>query len=84
MRAPYVRRDLGYIENLIENNGVTLSASDAELLDILMTVSLSIMLDSYPFFININVISINDQFRHIRTSRKLIHNFKVDDSAYKI
>ena len=34
----YVRRDLGYIENLIENNGVILSASDAELLDILMTV----------------------------------------------
>ena len=34
----YIRRDLGYIDNLIENNGVVLSVSDKELLDILMTV----------------------------------------------
>ena len=34
----YIRRDLGYIDNLIENNGVELRKSDAELLDILMTV----------------------------------------------
>lgn len=34
----YIRRDLGYINNLIENNGVVLSVSDKELLDILMTV----------------------------------------------
>lgn len=34
----YVRRDLGYMNNLIENNNVSLSASDAELLDILTTV----------------------------------------------
>ncbi|MBP5433032.1 transposase, partial [Ruminococcus sp.] len=32
------RRDLGYMENLIENNNIILSASDAELLDILTTV----------------------------------------------
>ena len=31
----YIRRDLGYMENLIENNNIILSASDAELLDIL-------------------------------------------------
>lgn len=29
----YVRRDLGYMENLIENNGVVLSEADAHLLD---------------------------------------------------
>ena len=34
----YIRRDLGYINNLIENNGVVLSVSDKELLDVLMTV----------------------------------------------
>ena len=34
----YVRRDLGYIANLLENNGVVLSESDARLLDILETV----------------------------------------------
>lgn len=34
----YIRRDLGYMENLIENNGVELCISDAELLDILTTV----------------------------------------------
>ena len=34
----YIRRDLGYMENLIENNNVILSASDAEHLDILTTV----------------------------------------------
>lgn len=34
----YIRRDLGYMDNLIENNNVSLSASDAELLDILTTV----------------------------------------------
>ena len=34
----YVRRDLGYIANLLENNGVVLSESDAHLLDILETV----------------------------------------------
>ncbi len=34
----YIRRDLGYINNLIETNGVVLSVSDKELLDVLMTV----------------------------------------------
>ena len=34
----YIRRDLGYMENLLENNNVILSASDTELLDILTTV----------------------------------------------
>ena len=34
----YIRRDLGYMENLIENNNIILSASDAELLDILKKV----------------------------------------------
>lgn len=34
----YIRRDLGYITNLLENNGVVLSESDAHLLDILETV----------------------------------------------
>ena len=34
----YIRRDLGYMDNLIENNSVILSASDAELLNILTTV----------------------------------------------
>ena len=34
----YIRRDLGYINNLIENNGVVLSVSDKELFDILTTV----------------------------------------------
>ena len=34
----YIRRDLGYIANLLENNGVVLSESDAHLLDILETV----------------------------------------------
>ena len=34
----YIRRDLGYITNLLENNGVALSESDAHLLDILETV----------------------------------------------
>ena len=34
----YIRRDLGYMDNLIENNNVILSAPDAELLDILTTV----------------------------------------------
>ena len=31
----YVRRNLGYISNLLENNGVVLSESDAQLLEIL-------------------------------------------------
>ena len=34
----YIRRDLGYISNLLKNNGVVLSESDAYLLDILETV----------------------------------------------
>ena len=34
----YIRRDLGYISNLLENNGVVLSESDVYLLDILETV----------------------------------------------
>ena len=34
----YIRRDLGYIANLLENNGVVLSGSDAHLLDILETI----------------------------------------------
>lgn len=31
----YIRRDLGYITNLLENNGVALSRSDAQMLDTL-------------------------------------------------
>ena len=34
----YIRRNLGYLTNLLENNGVVLSESDAHLLDILETV----------------------------------------------
>ncbi len=34
----YIRRDLGYITNLLENNGVTLSCSDAQMLDTLQTL----------------------------------------------
>ena len=34
----YIRRDLGYIRNLIENNGVALSCSDAQMLDTLQTL----------------------------------------------
>jgi hypothetical protein len=34
----YIRRDLGYIANLLENNGVVLSDSDAQMLDILETL----------------------------------------------
>ena len=34
----YVRRDLGYIENLIENNGIVLAEKDCELLDVIMKV----------------------------------------------
>ena len=34
----YIRRDFGYMDNLIENNGVELSSNDEELLDILKKV----------------------------------------------
>ena len=34
----YIRRDLGYIRNLIENNGVALSCSDAQMLDTLQAL----------------------------------------------
>lgn len=34
----YIRRDLGYITNLLENNGVTLSCSDAQMLDTLQVL----------------------------------------------
>lgn len=34
----YIRRDLGYITNLLENNGVTLSCSDAQMLDTLQAL----------------------------------------------
>ena len=34
----YVRRDLGYIENLIENNGAVLPEKDCELLDVILKV----------------------------------------------
>ena len=34
----YIRRDLGYITNLLENNGVTLSRSDAQMLDTLQAL----------------------------------------------
>lgn len=34
----YIRRDLGYISNLLENNGVILSESDAKMLDVLETL----------------------------------------------
>lgn len=34
----YIRRDLGYITNLLKNNGVTLSCSDAQMLDTLQTL----------------------------------------------
>lgn len=34
----YIRRDLGYITNMLENNGVTLSCSDAQMLDTLQAL----------------------------------------------
>ena len=34
----HIRRDLGYITNLLENNGVTLSCSDAQMLDTLQAL----------------------------------------------
>lgn len=34
----YILRDLGYITNLLENNGVTLSCSDAQMLDTLQAL----------------------------------------------
>ena len=34
----YIRRDLGYIMNLLENNGVALSRSDAQMLDTLQAL----------------------------------------------
>ena len=34
----YIRRDRGYITNLLENNGVTLSCSDAQMLDTLQAL----------------------------------------------
>ncbi len=34
----YIRRDLGYITNLLENNGVALSRSDAQMLDTLQVL----------------------------------------------
>lgn len=34
----YIRRDLGYIRNLLENNGVALTCSDAQMLDTLQTL----------------------------------------------
>lgn len=34
----YIRRDLGYITNLLKNNGVTLSCSDAQMLDTLQAL----------------------------------------------
>lgn len=34
----YIRRDLGYITNLLENNGVALSRSDAQMFDTLQTL----------------------------------------------
>ena len=34
----YIRRDLGYITNLLENNGVVLSTSDEQMLDMLQTL----------------------------------------------
>ena len=34
----YIRRDLGYIMNLLENNGIALSRSDAQMLDTLQTL----------------------------------------------
>ena len=34
----YIRRDLGYITNLLENNGVALSRSDAQMLDTLQAL----------------------------------------------
>ena len=34
----YIRRDLGYITNLLENNGIALSRSDAQMLDTLQAL----------------------------------------------
>ena len=34
----YIRRDLGYLTNLLENNGVVLSTSDEQMLDTLQTL----------------------------------------------
>ena len=34
----YIRRDLGYIMNLLEKNGVALSRSDAQMLDTLQAL----------------------------------------------
>ena len=60
----YVRRDLGYIENLIENNDVMLSESDAHLLDILETVysQQQYMFDNHTHSVENRIVSISQPY----------------------
>ena len=60
----YVRRDLGYIANLLENNGVVLSESDARLLDILETVysQQQYMFDNHTHSVENRIVSISQPY----------------------
>ncbi len=60
----YVRRDLGYIANLLENNGVFLSESDAHLLDILETVysQQQYMFDNHTHSVENRIVSISQPY----------------------
>ena len=60
----YVRRDLGYIANLLENNGVVLSESDAHLLDILETVysQQQYMFDNHTHSVENRIVSISQPY----------------------
>ncbi len=62
----YVRRDLGYIENLIENSGVELCKSDAELLDILTTVyeQQQYMFENNTHSVENRIVSISQPYIH--------------------
>ena len=60
----YIRRDLGYIANLLENNGVVLSESDAHLLDILETVysQQQYMFDNHTHSVENRIVSISQPY----------------------
>ena len=60
----YIRRDLGYIANLLENNGVVISESDAHLLDILETVysQQQYMFDNHTHSVENRIVSISQPY----------------------
>lgn len=60
----YIRRDLGYITNLLENNGVTLSCSDAQMLDTLQALyaQQQYMLTSNTHSVENRIVSISQPY----------------------